>query len=93
MICDLMTLPDQDNPNREIYNTAYSGGEMSLFSPVMLTYDREMSDSVWNSCGATAPARSCWTCAAAPALTSASSGGRVLPGRGGGLQPQDTGGL
>jgi hypothetical protein len=25
MICDLMTLPDQDNPNREIYNTAYSG--------------------------------------------------------------------
>ncbi len=37
-----MNLPDQDNPNREIYNTAYSGGEMSLFTPEILTYDREM---------------------------------------------------
>jgi SAM-dependent methyltransferase len=37
-----MTLPDQDNPNREIYNTAYSGGEMSLFTAGMLPYDREM---------------------------------------------------
>ncbi|RJR44080.1 MAG: class I SAM-dependent methyltransferase [Deltaproteobacteria bacterium] len=34
--------PDQHNPNREIYNTAYSGGEMSLFTAGMLPYDREM---------------------------------------------------
>lgn len=37
-----MTLPDQDNPNRQIYNTAYSGREMSLLGVGMLPYDREM---------------------------------------------------
>lgn len=37
-----MTLPDQDNPNRQIYNTVYSGREMSLLTPGMLPYDREM---------------------------------------------------
>lgn len=37
-----MTLPDQENPNRDIYNTIYSGQEMSLHKEGMLPYDREM---------------------------------------------------
>ncbi len=37
-----MTLPDQDNPNRDIFNTRYSSQDLSLHREGMLPYDREM---------------------------------------------------